>query len=108
MKRGIIIPAFLLMAVFAFANPFLGNWRVADDRYSFSDSHITGIMEGVNYESDYTYTEGTMTWYDRVWVYFFIDNDHFALLGFVGPNGAPMIWTFERMPSFNLGEGDKT
>lgn len=109
MKKLLLVVVLLLVSLLAFAeNPFLGEWRCGDDRYSFSDSHLTGIMDGAPYESDYHYSQDVMIWRDRAWTYLFIDADHFYALGFVTVAGEkkPMLWGFARAaPSIGIPKG---
>ncbi len=87
-------------------NPFVGRWKVDSDRYLITDSHISGIMDGIPYESGYTFTDGSWTWKDRTWLYHVIDPDHIFLIGILQVNGiwAVVYWRMSRDESPQQGK----
>jgi hypothetical protein len=100
MKLGLLLAILLLIAGSAFAiNPFVGEWVVQDDHYYINDAHIIGIMDGVPFESDYTYTEQTWAWKDRIWIYRFFGPDKILLVGILhyGQGFAPSYWVLIRV-----------
>lgn len=106
MRLAILVAILALTAAFSFAdNPFLGSWAVSEDRYQVSDTHISGVMDGQPYESDYAYTDRTWTWKDRTWVYHFLDPDHLLVAG-ISDDGRPWYWLISRAkPNVGLPSG---
>lgn len=95
MKRFLFTLVLLLITGLVFANPFVGRWKVGEDRYAVTDNHISGIMDGQSYESDYTYTDRTWVWKDLAWTYRFIDANHILVVG-INPEGRPWYWMILR------------
>lgn len=80
MRRLVLILGILLLATLLWANPFLGRWKVGDDRYMISETHISGVMDGQPYETDYTYTQRAWTWRDRTWLYYEVNPNTIFLI----------------------------
>ncbi len=98
MVSRLLAAAFFLSACLAFANPFLGEWQCDQDFYLVTENHISGIMDGIPYETDYTYNDQVWVWKDRTWVYRFVDSERLLLVGILsnGEQFAPGYWLMSR------------
>jgi hypothetical protein len=107
MKKLLVTCAMLLfIATLAFCNPFCGTWELqGSDRrviVVIEETRFTSYQGGVvieNRSGTYTIQDVTLTTNGVPWLYYFMDVNHFGLVGWMELNGSiqPVLMLWNRI-----------
>ena len=113
MKRGMLVLVLLLAAALAFANPFVGTWELqgTDGRIILvvEEARFTSYQNGEMVASKsgaYTVTDCLLVTNGVPWLYYFLDVNHFGLVGWLMIDGTvqPVLMIWGRVaPSGEIG-----